>query len=108
MYSIFEQGMATCFAYGQTGSGKTHVSIILKDTLGVHVKKVQGRAEAALIECTPDKNLWYQLRPKNCLVKTLLDIQQFTGYFHNYLLNIFKCLLLAERCFTGRAYIGEF
>ena len=27
VYSIFEQGMATCFAYGQTGSGKTHVSI---------------------------------------------------------------------------------
>ena len=30
--------------------------------------------------------------------------------FHNcctYLLNTFKCLLLAESCFTGRAYIGE-
>ena len=26
MYTIFQQGMATCFAYGQTGSGKTHVS----------------------------------------------------------------------------------
>ena len=28
VYSIFEQGMATCFAYGQTGSGKTHVSCL--------------------------------------------------------------------------------
>ena len=30
VYSIFEQGMATCFAYGQTGSGKTHVSCLIK------------------------------------------------------------------------------
>ena len=27
--------------------------------------------------------------------------------FIMYLLNTFKCLLLAESCFTGRAYIGE-